>query len=171
MNSKRDFHSLWECQCIYETGGWALVGFPRSFGCTSYHRVASSPHVVVLIITHWEKQMVQTSLAFNLTTKWTWSFPHGFLSVFDASKQICSGSMTQPLRQPWQLLSTCISGPLNLTTKIKPWPLLQMDTYSVFDGDSWWWKCWPVTIVRLHVECLLLLFLYVWEVAIRGSWR
>ena len=68
-----------------------------------------------------------------------------FLSVFDASKQIFSGSLTQPLRHPWELLSTCISGPLNHTTKIKlcscyGWsPILPlMGTHADRGGDLWW---------------------------------
>lgn len=58
--------------------------------------------------------------------------------LFDASKQIFSG----PLTQPWQLLSTRISRPLNRTIKIK----LQMLTSFATDGEVWW----PVIIFR---EC------------------
>lgn len=72
-----------------------------------------------------------------------------------------SGSLTQANRQPWQPLSTRISGPLNPTTKIKPRsccrrsPILSLTgTRADGSGDLWSFLCFMESIVVSYCACV-----------------
>lgn len=80
------------------------------------------------------------------------------------SKQMFSGSLTQTLREPRQLLSTCVSGPLNLTTKIRlcsryrQSPLLSVTGIHADGGGDLW-----VTTVCFMQSVVVVVSLRVWQ--------
>lgn len=99
-----------------------------------------------IIIYHYILYLMTKQKCFQLLSFYSHS-SHSLASLSVWCFQIFSSSLTQPLRQPWQLLSTCISGPLNLTTKIKlcscyGWSpiLLLMGTHADEGGELWWFS-------------------------------